>query len=118
MGMSFARDKGRRNEHLAVKALQDCGFDAERVFGSGAFEQQLGPNFKGDICLTLASDSLAGEVKVRAKGFKQLYDWLDDGRKDFLMVRADRKPWLMVVPMDTVERLLSAENLEPNDGES
>lgn len=118
MPIKSAKAKGYRGEVQAVKALQDCGFDAERVFGSGAFEQQLGPNFKGDICLTLASDSLAGEVKVRAKGFTQLYNWLQDGRKDFLMVKADRKEFLMVLPMDTVQRLLAHENLEPDDGES
>ena len=117
MPIKSARQKGYRAEVQAVKALQDCGFDAERVFGSGAFEQQLGPNFKGDICLTTASDGLCGEVKVRAKGFTQLYNWLEDGRKDFLMVKADRKEFLMVLPMDTVQRLLSAENLDPDNEE-
>ena len=118
MPIKSAKAKGTRNEHLAVKALQDCGFDAERVFGSGAFEQQLGPNFKGDICLTTAADSFAGEVKVRARGFSTLYNWLEDGRKDFLMVRADRKEWLMVLPMDTVMRLLHADNVDPQNDES
>jgi len=115
MPIKSAKAKGTRGEHQAVKALQDCGFDAERVFGSGAFEQQLGPNFKGDICLTTAADSLAGEVKVRARGFTQLYNWLEDGRKDFLMVKADRKEFLMVLPMSTVERLLHADNIDPKD---
>ena len=115
MPIKSARQKGYRGEVQAVKALQDCGFDAERVFGSGAFEKQLGPNFKGDICLTTAADCFAGEVKVRAKGFTQLYNWLEHGGKDFLMVKADRKDFLMVIPMDTVMRLLHADNVDPQD---
>lgn len=115
--MSKSKQKGYRGEVQAVKALNDCGFDARRIFGSGAFENILGKDFAGDIALTLPADCLTGEVKVRAAGFKQLYGWLDDGRKDFLMVKADRMPWLMVLPMDTVTRVFGAENTDPEDNE-
>jgi hypothetical protein len=36
-----------------------------------------------------------GECKRRASGFKQLYDWL--GNNDFLAIRSDRKPALVVI---------------------
>ena len=109
MPLKSAKDKGRRNEHLAVERLRGLGFDAERVFGSGALEKQLGLDFKGDITLTTATDSFCGEVKVRADGFKFLYKAFDQANADFLMLRADRKDWIMVLNMETVERLLGSE---------
>ena len=45
-----------------------------------------------------------GEIKRRARGFKTIYDWL--AGNDFLAVRADRKKWLVVMPMDDLKLLL------------
>ena len=39
----------------------------------------------------------AVEVKARAKGFRQLYDWVSD--RDILIVRADRSEPLVVLPL-------------------
>ncbi|MGX5592198.1 hypothetical protein [Bacillus cereus] len=43
------------------------------------------------------------EVKARKEGFKTLYNWLEDEREqpDALAIKADRKPWLVVMPLDT-----------------
>lgn len=114
MAIKSAKAKGYRGEVSAVKALRDLGFDAERIFGSGAYENILGPDFKGDISLTTPTDCYTGEVKVRAgaRGFVSLYNWLEQAHTDFLLVKGDRRPWLMVLPMDTVERLLGS---EPDD---
>lgn len=50
-----------------------------------------------------------GEVKRRRDGFKELYKWLEG--RDFLGLRADRKGWLIVVPVDALRDLLLAECL-------
>ena len=40
---------------------------------------------------------LVAEVKCRARGFSQLYDWLS--ARDLLIVRADRKEPLVILPL-------------------
>lgn len=108
-----SRNKGRYNEYKAVAQLQEMGFDAERVFASGAYEKQLGEKYAGDIRLTLPGHSFVGEVKFRKAGFKTLYDYLENTRKNFLLIRQDRKPFLFVCPMDMLEDLFHADNLSP-----
>jgi hypothetical protein len=39
------------------------------------------------------------EVKARGDGFRELYKWLDDGA-DVLIVRADRREPLVIVPIN------------------
>ena len=113
-----SKRKGYYNEVKAVEELQKMGFDADRVFGSGAYEKQLGEKFAGDIRLTLPGHSFVGEVKFRKSGFKTLYDWLESERKSFLLVRQDRRPFLFVCPLDMLEDLFHADNVDPKDDES
>jgi hypothetical protein len=48
------------------------------------------------------------EVKVRGNGFRQLYDWLSNA--DVLIVKADRRDPLAVLPLPLlVELMLAAE---------
>ncbi len=94
------RDKGLRAERELAKLL-----GGERVPLSGA----AGGSYTGDA----VAHGLRYECKVRAGGFKQLYEWLGDN--DALAVKADRKPWLIVVPLEKW-RELTANNAEMNGG--
>ena len=74
-----------------MRALQEKGFAAERVPLSGS----AGGKYCGDLTIPiLGRDHL---VEVRATGFSQLYAWLDG--RDMLVVRADRREPLVVVPL-------------------
>ena len=87
------RQKGNRGERLVVRFLQDHGFAAERVPLSGAARGRFG----GDVSLPLLGIDRRVEVKCRGNGFRKLYDWLDGA--DFLIVKADRRELLVVVPL-------------------
>jgi hypothetical protein len=88
-----SRDKGNRAERAIVKFLQDRGFAAERVPLSGS----AGGSYCGDLTIPLLHVDRVAEVKVRATGFGQLYTWLVG--RDLLIVRADRKEPLVVLPL-------------------
>lgn len=83
MGKS-QRDKGYRNEREFANLI-----NGKRIPLSGACE-----GFKGDV----SGLDLLWEVKVRGDGFKELYKWLEG--KDALAVKADRKQWLVVIPLE------------------
>ena len=90
-GGASPRRKDNRAERAIVKFLQDRGFAAERVPLSGA----AGGSYVGDITIPLLGIVRCAEVKARAKGFRQLYDWLEG--RDLLIVRADRSEPLVVI---------------------
>ncbi len=90
------RDKGYRVEREIVNYLKNNGIPAKRVPLSGASE-----GFKGDIII---DGSLKAEVKARKDGFKQIYDWLGDN--DYLFLKANRKPVLVVMHIDEFIKLL------------
>lgn len=81
-----SRRKGQRVERDFAKLT-----GGQRIPLSGA----LRGNLSNDVALP---DGLKVEVKARATGFKQLYDWiLDDVEKpDALVLKADNKPFLVV----------------------
>ena len=93
-GGRASRDKGNRTERAIVRLLQERGLAGERVPLSGAARGRFG----GDISVPVLGRDLRGEAKCRGKGFNRLYDWLEG--HDFLVVRADRKPLLVVVPLE------------------
>lgn len=97
-----SRDKGARIERELVRILQEAGFAAERVPLSGAAQGR----FSGDISIPLLGADYRAEVKCRANGFAQLYDWLGDN--ELLIVRADRKKPLVVLPLDLAARIAMA----------
>jgi Holliday junction resolvase len=88
-----SRDKGQRSELKIVRLLQAHGFAAEKTPLSGA----AGGRFSGDISVPLLGIDRRCEVKCRADGFRELYRWLEGS--DFLIVHADRRPPLVVVPL-------------------
>lgn len=89
-----SRDKGARAEREVVRIFQDNAVAAERVPLSGA----VGGRFAADISVPILGDDKRIEVKCRATGFAQAYNWLGDNYG--LVIRADRKPPLMVVRLD------------------
>jgi Holliday junction resolvase len=87
------RQKGNRAERAVVRLLQDRGFAAERVPLSGAARGRFG----GDVSVPILDIDRRVEVKCRGNGFRELYRWLDGA--DMLIVRADRREVLVIVPL-------------------
>ncbi|MEM5854357.1 MAG: hypothetical protein QW228_08385 [Candidatus Aenigmatarchaeota archaeon] len=91
--------KGKRVEYQIRDLLRKLG-PCERVPCSGNARA-----FKGDLVLFLKDRELHIEVKARAQGFKQFYAWLE--KVDLLIVKADRKDPLIVLPFKLFEELLN-----------
>ena len=87
-----SKAKGNRTEREFAKLI-----GGERVPLSGA----VGGKYSGDVI----GLSLTWECKARKDGFKQLYKWLD-GENDALAIKADRKEWLVVVPLSKFQELI------------
>ena len=87
-------------ERAMVHALQDRGRAAERVPLSGA----AGGKFRSDISVPVMGDDWLIECKSRARDFLRLYQWLEGS--DALIVRADRRKPLVVLPLDRALDLL------------
>lgn len=83
-----SKQKGNRREREFARLI-----DGIRVPLSGA---QTG--FENDV----QGLGLRWEVKARKDGFKTLYQWLEDEREkpDALALKADRKPWLVVMELE------------------
>lgn len=94
MGKS-QRDKGLRGERELAKLI-----GGERVPLSGA----AGGSYTGDVI----GMGMTWECKVRADGFKQLYTWLSNN--DALAVKADRKEWLVVLPVSKFLELMNGDD--------
>jgi Holliday junction resolvase len=92
-GGRASRQKGNRTERAVVRLLQERGFSAERVPLSGAARGRFG----GDVSVPVLGIDRRVEVKVRGDGFREIYRWLDGA--DFLIVRADRRELLVVIPL-------------------
>jgi Holliday junction resolvase len=92
-GGRASRDKGNRAERAIVRLLQERGLAAERVPLSGAARGRFG----GDVSVPVLGVDRRVEVKCRGNGFRELYKWLDGA--DMLIVRADRRELLVVVPL-------------------
>lgn len=92
-GGRASRQKGDRAERAIVRFLQDKGFAAERVPLSGS----AGGSYCGDITVPVIGRDLVVEVKVRGRGFNQIYDWLQG--RDMLIVKSDRKEPIVCIPL-------------------
>src|SRR5687767_2265451 len=100
-----SRDKGARGERHLVNFLQGYGFAAERVPLSGA----MGGRFGADVSIPIGGKDRRAEVKVRANGFKQIYDWLSDD-VDYLIHKSNRNEWLVTLRLrDGIEIAKHAE---------
>ena len=84
-----SRNKGMRGERALVRFFQSHGLAAEKI--SGMYRPGA------DLSLPLLGVDREVEVKVRAHGFRELYAWL--AGRDILVIRADRREPLCVVPL-------------------
>jgi hypothetical protein len=111
-GGRASREKGNRTERAIVRLLQERGLAGERVPLSGAARGRFG----GDISVPALGRDLRGEAKCRGNGFNRLYDWLEG--RDFLVIRADRKPLLVVVPLELAAEIVMAAERATKGGAS
>jgi Holliday junction resolvase len=94
--------KGTRVERELVNELVALGLPCFRVPLSGAAYGE------SDIHVPLLGRTLRVEVKSRQDAFRQLYAWLNGA--DLLIVKADRRAPLAVLPLELmVELMLAAE---------
>ena len=54
---------------------------------------------------------LSWEVKARKDKWKEIYKWIEDEREkpDALALKADRKPWLVVMTLEKFQELMKEE---------
>jgi len=91
--------KGYRGEYNLVRKLKEAGCDVKRIPLSGRTDFA-----KGDIQIIHPVAEGIGEVKVRKMGFRELYKWL--GKMDYLFLKADHRPYLVVMKLDRFLQLL------------
>lgn len=96
-----SRDKGLRGEREFAELV-----GGRRIPLSGA---QRG--FENDVLVPSPIGELRAEVKRRESGFTTLYRWLEDEREkpDIVAFRADRKPWIVAMPVEVFQRLIGRE---------
>lgn len=89
-----SRNKGQRREREFAALIEGI-----RIPLSGA---QKG--FENDV----EGMGLTWEVKSKKDGFKTIYDYVLDEREkpDAVALKADRKPWLVVMTLDKFKELL------------
>jgi hypothetical protein len=93
-----SRRKGAAEERALVRFLQARGFAAEKISRTG---------YTGsDLSMPLLGRDLRCEVKCRGNGFARLYDWL--AGNDLLIVRADRREPLVVIPLRLATEIATA----------
>lgn len=86
------RNKGIRAERTFVNVFKAHGIKAERIPLSGGTSYA-----KGDIEIEVAGEKWKVESKVRAKGFKQIYDWITG--MDALIIKADYQEAIISMPL-------------------
>jgi hypothetical protein len=97
-----------RGELAIVRLLQARGLAAEKVSRTG----YTGP----DLTVPVLGRDLKCEVKYR-HSFQRLYEWLDGN--DLLVIRADRKPPLIVMSLQLAGEVAeAAEGLARKDVKS
>jgi Holliday junction resolvase len=107
-GGRASRDKGNRLERAVVRLLQDHGLGAERVPLSGS----AGGSYSGDLTVPIIGRDLVVEAKARAKGFSQIYSWLEG--RDVLIIKADRRDALVILPLNLAADIaIAAERGKP-----
>lgn len=111
----FSRDKGLRFEREVVALFSDAGISAERVPLSGAHHGR----FSGDVWAypPPGARKMRLELKKRADGFKGLYSLLTDDI-DGLILGADRKPPLIVMPLSVFFSMVTEQKGEHHDQEN
>ena len=100
------KQRGAELEREVVAAASAAGIAAERVFASGAYKNQLGDDFAGDVRL----GGFRVECKRRKTGFKVIYDAFLKDNSDIVVVRADRADRLYVLREPLLLKLMGEKN--------
>ena len=100
-----SRQKGDRAERQIVELFRNAGLEAYRIPLSGSVA-----GFKSDVEVRIGAKRLHLESKVRGNRFSMIYRWLLGA--DALVIKADRQPPLMILPLETFASLL-ANSLNP-----
>tara|TARA_B100001013_G_scaffold256636_1_gene160354 strand:- start:2443 stop:2772 length:330 start_codon:yes stop_codon:yes gene_type:complete len=95
--------RGYELEKETVDFWRSLGVACRRVFGSGSYKKQLGPDYAGDLVL---AGRYTVECKRRKSGFKLLYDAFEQDDADIVVVRQDRNERLYVIREKTMVRIL------------
>ena len=98
-GGKASRKKGDRFERLLRDLFRERGIACKRVPLSGS-----APDFKSDLIVTLGGREYTIEAKVRASGFRRIYDWLNDS--DIVCVKSDFKTPVVAMPLSVFLRLV------------
>ena len=96
------KQRGYELEAETADAWRKAGFEAQRVFGSGAYKHQLGDDFAADLRI----EGFAVEAKRRKSGFKFIYNALDQDDADFLVIRQDRAERIYVLREKTLMEIM------------
>ena len=102
-----SRNKGYRGERNFVLRMNEHGFGAERMPLSGALGSVGGMDLGGDVKLWTIDGEYRVEVKTRKDGFREIYKWLSPDNIDFLSLKANNRPGLIVMTEDTFAKLVS-----------
>ena len=94
---NMSRRKGARVENDIAHAIQRYHIPARKRSGMYIAGH--------DIDAVVRGRSLRVEVKSRATGFGTIHSWLAD--RDVLIVKADRKPPLVVLSLDLAASLVT-----------
>jgi Holliday junction resolvase len=106
------KQRGYELERETVLFWQEEGAEVRRVFGSGAYKH-AGDDFEGDVKL----GPYTVEAKRKKSGYKFLYDALDQGGiNDMLVVRQDKARRLYVLEETTLVDLMGKAGLLSNSG--
>ncbi len=102
--MSKSKAKGTRAENEVVKLLGQAGIQAERIPLSGS----LGGKYSGDVVIgSVDNPSARIEVKNRESIADYLWEWLEQGKADYLVVRKNHRSPLVVMSFDQWTALLN-----------
>lgn len=102
------KQRGAELEREVVAAASAAGIAADRVFASGAYKNQLGQDFAGDVRLC----GYRVECKRRKTGFKLIYKAFAQDDADIVVVRADRAERLYVLREPLFLKLMGVERDE------
>ena len=99
-----ARNKARGRElEIEVRtAFENAGVPAKRIFGSGAYKEQLGEEYAADLRVGPPEFEKSVECKRKKSGFKFLYQAFEQDDADIVCVREDRGERLYIMKESTI----------------
>ena len=101
-----SQQSGYRAENGFVRLMNSLHMRAQRMPLSGA----LGGAFGGDVKVWLHNGKTwLFEGKKRKEGFKEIYKWIEPENIDALFLKANNKPYLVVMTAEKFAELQRGE---------